>query len=175
VVGSAQEADVAHVRQLCAGLQCGEIVLFDRAYLWLEHCWELTQRGVFFVTRAREPDGADWTVAAAPDSHLGNAQSIECRVARRPNLGRRVGGNERTVYPGDTQPRHGRVVYCRRVIESLIRRNLIRSTEGKARLQHAGRVVEIQGVTARTEADAGAMIGADLQAGWVIGPETRST
>jgi len=54
VVSAAHEADVARVRQLCAGLHSGEIVLFDRAYLWLEHCWELTQRGVFFVTRARE-------------------------------------------------------------------------------------------------------------------------
>jgi hypothetical protein len=60
VVGSAHEADVVRVRQLCAGLQAGEIVLFDRAYLWLTHCWELTQRGVFFVTRAREKMG--WRV-----------------------------------------------------------------------------------------------------------------
>jgi hypothetical protein len=60
VVGSAHEADVARARQLCAALQPGEIVLFDRAYLWLEHCWELTQRGVYFVTRARE--GMRWRI-----------------------------------------------------------------------------------------------------------------
>jgi hypothetical protein len=54
VVGSAHDSDVSRARQMCAGLAAGEIVLFDRAYLWLEHCWELTQRGVFFVTRARE-------------------------------------------------------------------------------------------------------------------------
>ena len=54
VVGSAREADVARVRQLCAGLLAGEIVLFDKGYQWLAHFWELTQRGVFFVTRAKE-------------------------------------------------------------------------------------------------------------------------
>ena len=60
VVSSAHEADVTRARQLCAGLRPGEIVLFDRAYLWLSHCWELTQRDVFFVTRARE--GMCWRV-----------------------------------------------------------------------------------------------------------------
>jgi hypothetical protein len=54
VVTSAKEADVGRARQLCAGLQRGEVVLFDRGYLWLEYWRELTQRGVFFVTRARE-------------------------------------------------------------------------------------------------------------------------
>jgi hypothetical protein len=54
VVGSARESDLARVRQLCAGLQPGEIVLFDKGYHWFAHFWELTQRGVFFVTRAKE-------------------------------------------------------------------------------------------------------------------------
>lgn len=54
VVGTARETDLARVRQLCAGLQPGEIVLFDKGYQWFAHFWELTQRGVFFVTRAKE-------------------------------------------------------------------------------------------------------------------------
>ena len=54
VIGSAREADLARVRPLCAGLQPGEIVLFDKGYHWFAHFWELTQRGVFFVTRAKE-------------------------------------------------------------------------------------------------------------------------
>lgn len=53
VVGSAKEGELAKVRALCAGLQRGEIVLFDRGYHQLAHFWELTQRGVFFVTRPK--------------------------------------------------------------------------------------------------------------------------
>src|SRR2546430_1726716 len=37
----------------CAGLRAGEIVLFDRGYHELTHLWDLTGRGVFFVTRPR--------------------------------------------------------------------------------------------------------------------------
>jgi hypothetical protein len=54
VVSSARESDLARVRQLCAGLQSGEIVLFDKGYQWFAHFWALTQRGVFFVTRAKD-------------------------------------------------------------------------------------------------------------------------
>jgi hypothetical protein len=53
VVGTARDTDVARSRQLCAGLQSGEIVLFDKGYQWFAHFWELTQRGVWFVTRAK--------------------------------------------------------------------------------------------------------------------------
>jgi hypothetical protein len=53
VVGAARESELARVRALCAGLRAGEIVLFDRGYHWLAHFWELTERGVFFVTRAK--------------------------------------------------------------------------------------------------------------------------
>ena len=54
VVGSAAESEIAKVRLLCAGLKAGEIVLFDKGYHQLAHFWELTQRGVFFVTRPKD-------------------------------------------------------------------------------------------------------------------------
>ena len=47
-------SDSRRVRQLCADLLAGEIVLFDKGYYVLAHFWELTQRGVFFVTRAKD-------------------------------------------------------------------------------------------------------------------------
>lgn len=53
-IESARENDVQRARQLCAGLQRGEVALFDKGYHLLAHFYELTQRGVFFVTRARE-------------------------------------------------------------------------------------------------------------------------
>ncbi len=54
VVDTAREHDVRRLHQLCAGLQPGEIVLFDKGYHLAAYFWELTQRGVFFVTRARD-------------------------------------------------------------------------------------------------------------------------
>lgn len=51
VVSSARVSELSQVRAVCAGLQAGEIVLFDRGYHFLAHFWELQQRGVFFVTR----------------------------------------------------------------------------------------------------------------------------
>lgn len=54
VIDTAREHDSRRVQQLCAALQQGEIVLFDKGYYVLAHFWELTQRGVFFVTRAKD-------------------------------------------------------------------------------------------------------------------------
>lgn len=54
VVGSAIESEIAKVRLLCAGLKAGEIALFDKGYHQLAHFAELTQRGVFFVTRPKD-------------------------------------------------------------------------------------------------------------------------
>jgi hypothetical protein len=54
VVGSARESEQARARQLCAGLLAGEIALFDKGYHQLMHFHELTERGVFFVTRPKD-------------------------------------------------------------------------------------------------------------------------
>jgi len=54
VIDTAREHDSRRARQLCAGLQAGEIVLFDKGYYELAHFWELAQRGVSFVTRAKD-------------------------------------------------------------------------------------------------------------------------
>lgn len=54
VVDSARQSELSRVRQVCAGLHRGEIVLFDKGYHWFSHLWELDTRGVFFVTRSRE-------------------------------------------------------------------------------------------------------------------------
>ena len=54
IIDTAREADAKRARELCAGIQEGEIVLFDKAYLDFDHLWALDQRGVFWVTRAKE-------------------------------------------------------------------------------------------------------------------------
>jgi len=54
VIDTAREADAKRSREVCAGIKEGEIVIFDKAYVDFDHLWDLEQRGVFWVTRAKE-------------------------------------------------------------------------------------------------------------------------
>jgi DDE family transposase/uncharacterized protein DUF4372 len=54
IVDTAQQHDARRAAELCAGIRPGEIVIFDKAYLDLSHLYELDQRDVFWVTRAKE-------------------------------------------------------------------------------------------------------------------------
>lgn len=54
IVETAGEHDSVRAPALCAGLREGEIVLFDKAYLHFAHLWDLTSRGVYWVTRAKD-------------------------------------------------------------------------------------------------------------------------
>jgi len=54
VVKSASTNDLAQSYELCASVRSGEIVVFDKAYVGFEHLHSLTERGVFWVTRAKE-------------------------------------------------------------------------------------------------------------------------
>jgi hypothetical protein len=100
VVDTAREHDVVRVRQLCHGLQAGEIMLCDKGYHLLAHFWELEQRGVFFVTRARDnlayrvtkrlPRGTDLRIVAderivptgrwVKDDYPGELRRVSARV-----------------------------------------------------------------------------------------------
>jgi len=53
VVDSAKGHDNTKARALCAGIQPGEIVVFDMAYIDYEHLFELTGRDVFWVSRIK--------------------------------------------------------------------------------------------------------------------------
>ena len=96
---SARHADGHHARTVCAGLRAGEIVLFDRAYVDFAHLRELTQRGVFWVTRAkashqfrvvkklfRRPEGKilrdDLVVLKVPATRAGHPGGLRRVVAR---------------------------------------------------------------------------------------------
>ena len=52
IIDTAKENDAKRAREVCAGLKEGEIVLFDKAYVDFEHLFDLSSRGVYFVTRA---------------------------------------------------------------------------------------------------------------------------
>ena len=54
LIDTARDADAKRAREVCAGLQAGEIVIFDKAYVDFAHLCELLQRGVWWVTRAKD-------------------------------------------------------------------------------------------------------------------------
>ncbi len=54
IIDTARDHDAKRARELCAGIGAGEIVVFDKGYVDLEHLWDLQQRGIFWVTRAKE-------------------------------------------------------------------------------------------------------------------------
>lgn len=53
-IDSGAIADNRRARELCAAVAPGEIVIFDKAYLDFCHLADLSMRGVFWVTRARD-------------------------------------------------------------------------------------------------------------------------
>jgi hypothetical protein len=54
LVDTARHNDSKRAREVCAGIQAGEIVIFDKAYVDFEHLADLAMREVFWVTRAKE-------------------------------------------------------------------------------------------------------------------------
>ena len=54
LVDTAGEHDNRRAHELCAGVQAGEIVIFDKAYVDFCHLADLSMREVFWVTRAKE-------------------------------------------------------------------------------------------------------------------------
>lgn len=54
LIDTARQSDAKRAREVCAGLRAGEIVIFDKAYVVFAHLFELSQRGVWWVTRAKD-------------------------------------------------------------------------------------------------------------------------
>jgi hypothetical protein len=54
IVDTARHADAKRAREMCAGIQAGEIVIFDKAYVDFEHLADLALREVFWVSRAKD-------------------------------------------------------------------------------------------------------------------------
>jgi len=67
IVDTAAEHDSVRARELCANVQAGEIVIFDKACLDFDHLADLSAREVFWVTRAKD--------------------NLQCRVARKLQAG----------------------------------------------------------------------------------------
>jgi hypothetical protein len=60
VIKTAAEHDNTRAVEVCASLEEGEIVIFDKAYVWFWHLWQLATRGVFWVSRPK--DNLDYRV-----------------------------------------------------------------------------------------------------------------
>jgi len=54
IIDTARQADAKRAREICAGVKEGEIVIFDKAYIDFDHLWDMEQREVIWVTRAKE-------------------------------------------------------------------------------------------------------------------------
>jgi len=54
IIDTARQADAKRAREVCAGVKEGEIVIFDKAYVDFDHLWDMEQREVIWVTRAKE-------------------------------------------------------------------------------------------------------------------------
>jgi hypothetical protein len=54
IVDTARHNDARRAREVCAGIQAGEIVIFDKAYIDFSHLADLSRREVFWVSRAKD-------------------------------------------------------------------------------------------------------------------------
>jgi hypothetical protein len=54
IIDTAGEHDNTRARELCAPVKSGEIVIFDKGYLDFKHLQDLSERGVFWVSRAKD-------------------------------------------------------------------------------------------------------------------------
>lgn len=84
IIDTAGEHDNKRARELCAGVKSGEIVLFDKGYVDFGHLWDLDERGVFWVTRAKDNMAYD-VVQPMPQSKDDKILADEIIVLSNPN------------------------------------------------------------------------------------------
>lgn len=70
IVDTAGEHDNKRAREVCGTIQAGEIVVFDKAYVDFDHLDDLDQRGVWWVTRAK--DNMKYRATKNHPTHDGN-------------------------------------------------------------------------------------------------------
>jgi Transposase DDE domain/Domain of unknown function (DUF4372) len=94
IIDTAGEHDNKRARELCAGIKSGEIVLFDKGYVDFEHLRDLEERGVFWVTRAKDNMAYEvvGTMPASNDPKILRDEIIQLRDPKKaaPELLRRV-------------------------------------------------------------------------------------
>jgi len=53
VVDTAKKSDSKRAWEVCHGIQAGEIVVFDKAYVDFDHLYELASEDITWITRAK--------------------------------------------------------------------------------------------------------------------------
>lgn len=91
VIKTAAEHDNTRAVEVCASLQEGEIVIFDKAYVWFLHLWQLATRGVFWVSRPK--DNLDYRVVRR------RIKKPQGRILRDDEIKLR-GPKSKRLYPG---------------------------------------------------------------------------
>jgi hypothetical protein len=84
IIDTAGEHDNKRAWELCAGVKSGEIVLFDKGYVDFGHLQDLDQRGVFWVTRAKD-NMAYEVIKKMPQSRDPKILADEVIVLSNPN------------------------------------------------------------------------------------------
>ena len=84
IVDTAGEHDNKRARELCAGIKSGEIVLFDKGYVDFGHLRDLDERGLFWVTRAKDNLAYD-VIKTMPKSKDEKILRDEIIVLNHPN------------------------------------------------------------------------------------------
>jgi IS4 transposase len=107
IIDTAGEHDNKRARELCAGFQSGEIVLFDKGYVDFGHLRDLDERGVFLVTRAKDnmayevvkqmPQSKDQKILADEIIVLSNPNKTAPELMRRIVAMVEVDGQEREM------------------------------------------------------------------------------
>ena len=83
IVDTAKQHDSLRAHELCASLAEGEIVIFDKAYVDYAHLWALAERGVFFVTRAKDNMACKFVrkLPKSADPRILGDELVELKVA----------------------------------------------------------------------------------------------
>lgn len=107
IIDTAGEHDNKRARELCAGVRSGEIVLFDKGYVDFGHLQDLDDRGVFWVTRAKDnmayevvknmPESKDEKILRDEVIMLSNANKPAPELMRRIVALVEVDGEEREM------------------------------------------------------------------------------
>lgn len=107
IIDTAKEHDNLRARELCAGIQEGEIVIFDKGYIDFDHLRALDERGVNWVTRAKDnmnydvvekfPSGGDPKIWSDEVIQLKDSRKAAPEIMRRVVALVEVDGQEREM------------------------------------------------------------------------------